>query len=107
MILLSKQVKVFYEFNKFKAVDNFENASRKLQDIGLGEFKMEKKLGSSKSSNCFIKVDTSGYEKPAELIFMNKLMPFDVSITAYRAAFNNNKRNNSNSTMSESKKINA
>ena len=34
LILLTKQIMVFYEHNKFKTVDNFEKAALNLQELG-------------------------------------------------------------------------
>ena len=65
---------------------------------------MEKKAGSTKTSDCFIKTDYESLNAQEKVDFINRLMKFDVQIAAFNSAFKNNKRNNSNSTMSESKK---
>ena len=103
-ILLSKDITVFYDFNIFRSVAKFEAAAKNLELNGLGEIGKEKKANSSKSSNCFKKLNINELEKEEQLKLMNILMKYQVSLSAYNNCFSM-KRSNSNSLMPDLKKV--
>lgn len=103
-ILLSKETTVFYDYNIFRSVANFESAAQNLEAIGIGKLGKQKKEKSTKSSNCFIKTNYYELDEDEQLKLMNSLMKFQVSLSIYTKSFPM-KRCNSNSIISDGKKI--
>ena len=103
-ILLSEHLVVFYSFNTFRSIDNFQNAARNLETLNLGKIAKEKRDSSSRDSYCFIKTNYYSLNRENRFIFLNNISDFQVDSAKYIEQFNDLKRSNSNSLISESKK---
>jgi hypothetical protein len=103
-ILLSEHLVVFYSFNTFRSTANFQNAAKNLERLNLGKIAKEKRDSSSRDSSCFIKTNYYSLNLENRFIFLNNISEFQVNSAKYIEQFNDLKKNNSNSLISESKK---
>ena len=102
--LLSEHLVVFYSFNTFRSTDNFQNAAKNLERLNLGKIAKEKRDSSSRDSYCFIKKNYYSLTPEERFILLNNISNFQIDSAKYIEQFNDIKRSNSNTLLSESKK---